>query len=114
MIGRAIRLVAVVTSLLVLISYGLFAFDQATGALHRQEREIDQGDAHGTGPLPQPRRHGQPRRFVDGAARTLLSPFTGWVTSKDPWVRRSIPTAIALLLYGFGLGFLARYARGLP
>jgi hypothetical protein len=27
-------------------------------------------------------------------------------------VRRGVPTLIALVLYGFGLSFLARFARG--
>ena len=32
--------------------------------------------------------------------------------SDSSWVRRGVPTLLALVVYGFGLSFLARYARG--
>jgi hypothetical protein len=45
----------------------------------------------------------------------LLSPFAGLTdSSKSKWVRRSIPALIALLIYGFGGGYLARFASGRP
>jgi len=45
----------------------------------------------------------------------LLKPFAAAVNgSESTWVRRSIPAFLGLVLYGFVLGFLARYARGLP
>ena len=37
----------------------------------------------------------------------LLGPFTNLVDSGDVWVARGVPTLLALLLYGGGLGFLA-------
>jgi hypothetical protein len=108
-VSRVIRVIAIVTSLLVLISFGLFAADKF-GAASRQEQQAIDSSAQ----LPQPKRHKQPRRLIEGAARVLLEPFAGIVSSKEPWVKRGIPTALGLLIYGFGLGFLSRYARGLP
>jgi hypothetical protein len=31
------------------------------------------------------------------------------VQSRSDWVSRGVPTLLALLVYGLGLGFLARY-----
>jgi hypothetical protein len=43
----------------------------------------------------------------------LVAPFAALVSgSESSWVRRGVPTLIALLVYGFGLSFLARYAKG--
>jgi hypothetical protein len=54
----------------------------------------------------------QPRRFIDGAAHTLTAPFRSIVHSNNQWVLHAIPTFFALLLYGAGIGFLARYSSG--
>jgi hypothetical protein len=59
--------------------------------------------------------HSKPREFVDDVNDVLLSPFAGLTDSSgSKWVRRSIPALIALLVYGFGGGFLARFAAGRP
>jgi hypothetical protein len=110
MVARLIRLVAVVTSLLILVSFGFFAVDQLNSASRREQQAVS--DSSPTkGALPEPRHRKQPRRFIDGAAHTLLEPFSGLAPGKDAWVRRLIPTGVGLLLYGVGLAFLARYAR---
>lgn len=113
MVERTLRRIAVVLSLLVAVSFAFFAVDQLSGASSRQQQQIDSGQPADPGVLPQPQHHSQPRRFIDGAAHTLLTPFSGVVTSTSLWARRGIPTALALLIYGFGLGYLARYTRGL-
>jgi hypothetical protein len=108
----ALRLVALVCAALVVVSFGLFARDQASGASERQQQTIAAGTSRVPGAAAQPKRHGQPRRFIDDAARTLESPFAHLVDSSDGWVKHGIPTVLGLALYGFGLGFLARYAHG--
>jgi hypothetical protein len=35
------------------------------------------------------------------------------VQSGSPWVLHGVPTIFALLVYGVGLGYLARFSRGL-
>jgi hypothetical protein len=43
----------------------------------------------------------------------LVRPFAFAASNSDSsWVRRGAPAVLALLVYGFGLSFLARYARG--
>jgi hypothetical protein len=42
-----------------------------------------------------------------------VSPFQGIVGRDDSrWVKRGVPALLALLVFGFGLGFLARFMRG--
>ncbi len=114
MVERLVRTVAIVCTVLLLLSFGLFAVDQFGGASKRQQQSLSEAQPSRPGELPQPGKQHQPRRFIDGAARTLIEPFSGLTSSKEPWVNRSLPTFIGLLLYGLGLGVLARYARALP
>jgi hypothetical protein len=101
-----------VSSLFVLASFGLFARDELAGASNTQQAEITSGTSDPT--LPSPARHKQPRRIVDRVARALLSPFSALAPSGSRWAARGVPTILALLVYGFGLGFLARVSKGLP
>src|ERR1700755_3575877 len=98
MVETFVRTVAIVTSLLVLISFGLFAHEQLAGASQRQSDEVVGVDYS----LPNPHREAQPRRFIDGAARALTRPFAFGDTSRSAWGQRGIPTLIALLIYVFG------------
>ena len=112
-IHRALVLIACVTSALVVISFGLFARDQLAGASQHQVAEINAAQVTTPGVTPQPTHHGQPRQFIDGAASTLTSPFKAIVQSGNQWVIHGIPTLFAVLVYGVGIGFIARYTRGM-
>jgi hypothetical protein len=108
---RALVWTACVCSLLVVASFALFARDQVSAGSQQQTNLVVAGGP-GT-PIPVAHAKGQPRRFIDGAASTLTSPFRSIVSSNSDWVNHGIPTIFALLVYGGGLGFLARYSRGL-
>lgn len=122
MLHRAIVLVSLTCCTLVCASFGLFAHDQIAGASEHQQSELAATPSPrtlaglATAPVARsvrshrPHRVGQPRRFIDGAARELISPFRSLVGSANPWVTRGVPTVVALLVYGLGLGFLARFA----
>src|SRR5918999_1288257 len=52
--------------------------------------------------------HGDVREVVDDVNDVLLGPFSDIVDPNDDvWFARGVPTLLALLLYGVGLGFLA-------
>ena len=115
MISRLIWLVSVVTSVLVLLGFAGFAADQAKNASEHERAQLDQVD------VPNPprqtervreRKHSKPRELIDDANDVLLAPFSSIVDSDEVWTNRLVPTALALLVYGFGLGFLARFWRG--
>ncbi len=111
-IYRSLRLAAFVCCGLVVVSFAMFARDQMASASAHQQSELVAG-ASATAAAPAlTHRHSQPRRFIDGAAKTLTSPFTSIVQSNDVWVQRGMPAIFGLLAYGVGLGFLARYSRG--
>lgn len=95
---------------LIIASFGFFVVDQMSGASAQQAAETA-----GT-PLPahSSNHHGQPRRFVDGAARALTYPFHSLVHSGSQWADQLVLLVCGLAIYGLGLGYLARYAAGLP
>jgi hypothetical protein len=100
---------------LVIASFTLFVRDQLKSGSNHQVQLITPSLTASATPTPAGTHHvpGQPRRFIDGAAHDLTSPFDSVVSSNSPWVNQLVPDAIALLLYGGGLGFAARYTRGL-
>jgi hypothetical protein len=117
-LARPLRIAATVASLFVVLGWGLFAIDQARGASHESVAGIAGDPTTFSDPSPDQEKareklHSKPREFVDDVNDVLLSPFAGVSdNSKSKWVRRSVPALIALLVYGFGGGYLARFAAG--
>jgi hypothetical protein len=114
-IERAIRAVAIVASAIVLISFGLFAVDQFRATSEREQDRLAQQDAVDPAAARErqrERKHSDVREAIDDADDFLVSPFTGIVEGGGRWANRGLPTLLALLVYGLGLGFLARFARG--
>ncbi|MBI5106311.1 MAG: hypothetical protein HZB46_15230 [Solirubrobacterales bacterium] len=118
MLERALRSAAVVCSLLVVLGWALFAIAETRQASEMTARETAglQASRRVT-PSPDQERdreraHGKVREAVDDANDVLLAPFA-FVTdgSDSEWARRTAPALIALLLYGFGLGYVARLTR---
>jgi hypothetical protein len=117
--GSLVRLVAIISSGLVLLGFAYFATDEmGRGSQHQQNelaRELDGADAAAVPIAPTPeeeaareRLNGPVREFVDDTNDVLLGPFTGLVEgSDDRWVTHGVPALLALLLYGLGLGMLA-------
>jgi hypothetical protein len=112
-IHRVLVLIAVACCALISVSFMLFARDQVAGASKHQQNEIVASAPTTTAPIPVHHAHGQPRLFIDDAARSLTAPFRAIVQSNSAWVLHAIPTVLGLLVYGVGLGYLARYSRGL-
>jgi hypothetical protein len=116
-IYRLLRAASILCSFLVVLSFGLFARDQTAGASNQQAAAIlagnQQYEPKATTVVIKPgKHHAQPRRFIDGFAAKLESPFDSIVSSKSAWVNHGLPALFALLIWGGGLGFLARYTRG--
>jgi hypothetical protein len=105
MVSTFLRTAAVVCSLLIALSLLFFIIDQTKGSDTQAQQEIS-GVLHPVAPPPP--KHGQPRRFIDHAAHDLTTPFNSIAASKGPWVRHLVPDVLGILLFGLGLGFLAR------
>ena len=109
-LSRALTVAALICCTLVGLSFALFAVDQASHATKRQVSELaTQSTPNASSQAPTS--HGQPRRFIDDAGRTLTSPFRSLIGSGSQWSLEGISTLLALVVYGLGLGYLARYAR---
>jgi hypothetical protein len=116
--GSVIRVVAIVMSGFVLVGFAFFAVDELDRGSKTQQQalanELDGSTAEVISVAPSPAdeaareaAHGDIREIVDDVNDLLLGPFTNLVDSDDVWVARGVPTLLALLLYGGGLGFLA-------
>jgi hypothetical protein len=119
-LARPIRIAAIVACLFVVVGWGAFAIDQARGASAESVAGINGDPTTFSDPSPDQERarekqHSNAREFIDDVNDVLLSPFAGLTDSaKSKWVRRTIPALIALLVYGFGGGYIARFAAGRP
>jgi hypothetical protein len=109
-ISRALRLTAFLCCTLIVASFAMFARDQMAGASEHQQTELVAGASPSTPATAPSKPKAQPRRFIDGAAKTLTAPFDAIVRSSNPWVKHGLPALFAVLVYGLGLGYLARYS----
>lgn len=106
-------------SLFVLVGWAVFAIDELHSASNQTTAQIAGSEAT-RNPAPSSREeaarervHNPVREAIDDVNDLLLAPVK-WVTedSSSTWARRTGPALIALLLYGFGLAYLARFSRG--
>jgi hypothetical protein len=118
-IERALRFAAVACSLLVIAGWGWFAIDETRAASEQTTAEIAGQEASRTAsPDPDQEQdrekvNSKVHEVIDDANDVLLRPFSGLTAdSASKWVRRSVPAVLALIVYGFGLGLLARVAAG--
>jgi hypothetical protein len=116
--GSLIRLAAIVMSGFVLFGFAFFASDELDRGSKTQQRALS-NEIEGVTENPDPiartsadeaareAAHSTFREVIDDVNDVLLGPFVDIVDSDDVWVERGVPTLMALLLYGVGLGFLA-------
>lgn len=115
MLERPLRYLAIALSLVIALGFTLFALEDINRASERSEQRITGGYTAATpspaGERERERRHGQPREAIDDVNDVLLAPFAGITADNSSrWVRRGVPALIGLLVYGFGLGYVARFA----
>jgi hypothetical protein len=117
---RPLRYVAVLASAIVLVSFSLFAIDETRSASVESRAKIASQEVAGRDPEAaaaverlRERRHTQVREAIDDANDLLTRPFSPLVEdSESVWMRRTIPSILALLLFGVGFAFLARFSKG--
>ena len=120
MIASIVRWAAILACAFVTLSFLFFAVNQTSNASKNQVTAITGGSnikADSVTKLPNPppaveklreKENSGIHEFVDDVDDVLLSPFTGISNSSSIWVRRLIPLALALLIYGLGGLYLAR------
>jgi hypothetical protein len=114
--GSLIRFIAIAISAVVLLGFALFAANEADKGSKTQQDLVERELGHEPNDLIAPSAHdeafreahqGKFHEAVDDANDVLLRPFVDLVDSDSAWVNHGIPTLLALLIYGFGLGMLA-------
>jgi uncharacterized membrane protein YraQ (UPF0718 family) len=121
------RLVRILSTVLCLIAVGWFvgfAVEQSKNASAHQQAELNgtgtqqpaagQGNRSAAGAKTNggPAKKSGLREAVDDAFKTISSPFSGLTSGlSSAWTLHIVDTLLALLIYGFGLGYLARLLR---
>jgi hypothetical protein len=124
-IVRLLRFASFLICTIVVLSFGAFVIEQTRSASNHQQEQISghpsapsarstiSDDAHGGAARTDTRaRVGSVRKALDEASAGLTSPFAGVLASSNSeWATRGAKLLLALILYGFGLGYLARVLR---
>lgn len=106
-IVKLLRLASVTICLIVAASFLVFAVEQTKeGSVHQQE-ELGAGAKAPTHAA----REGTVHKALTEASNELTSPFAGIFSSSSEWATRGIRLLLTLLIYGFGLGYIARLVR---
>lgn len=120
-----LRLASRVICLIVLVWFAVFVVDQTGAASAHQQNEVIPGSAPVAGTAARTgaepgaaeggaagpaKPEGTARRVLNETSDALTSPFAGAVSGLDSeWASHIVKTLLALLVYGFGLAFLARF-----
>jgi hypothetical protein len=116
-IARLLRLASLVICAIVIASFVIFAVDQTNSASNHQQAQIAGAPAtpstnQGGGRSTATAHAGTVRKAIDEASGKLTSPFSGVTSgSSSEWAIRVAKLLLALVVYGFGLGYLARVLR---
>src|SRR4051812_49962114 len=117
MMARGVTVASTIAAVVLLVSFGLFAVEQARDGSNEQVAKLGSklepsevsSNVNQAAPSPKTERqrekmHSGAREAIDDVNDVLVSPFTSLVDSSTSiWVQRGIPTLIALLLFGVGL-----------
>src|ERR1035438_7375059 len=104
---RLLRIGSFVICLIVLASFAIFAVGQTDSASKHQQEAINGPSTHVA-----VSHESSVHKAIDEASGELTSPFAGVVSSSSgEWAVRGVKLLIALVVYGFGLGYLARVLR---
>jgi hypothetical protein len=109
-VAKLMRLASWIICLIVAASFLIFVVEQTSSAsTHQQEVLIEHPSSSGA---PAPKQEGTVHKKIDEASDFFTSPFAGIVSgSNSEWVIHGVKTVLALLIYGFGLSYLARVIR---
>jgi hypothetical protein len=120
--ARVLRLASIAACLVTIASFALFVVDQTGSASAHQQSVLNSETAAGSaqpGGSTQPAgstagatRKDTAHKVVDESSDALTAPFSGLTSGwSSEWLIRGVKLLLALALYGFGLGFVARVIR---
>jgi hypothetical protein len=107
-----LRLASIAICVIVIASFAIFVVDQSKSASSHQAREITVKTNAAHSAQTSGSKESSVHRAIDEASEQLTSPFAGVTSgSSSEWVIRGVKLLLALAVYGFGLGFVARALR---
>jgi hypothetical protein len=111
-----LSLVSIAICLIAIAWFGAFALDQTSSASNHQQAEVNAAAPAGLGTTPtgssKPGKESGLHEALDKASSTLTAPFSSVTASMSRgWTIHVVDTLLMLLVYGLGLGFLARLMR---
>jgi hypothetical protein len=112
---RPLRYLAIALSAVVAAGFLLFVLDDVGRASDDTIAEINayqRTDPTPAGEREREKRNSRGREWVDDANDVLLKPFANITHSDSRWVERGVPALLGLLIYGFLLAYLGRFAHG--
>lgn len=108
-LAALLRLASWIICLIVVASFIVFVVDQTSAASTHQQEELG-GAAHTS--KTSPKHESTLHKKIDETSDFFTSPFAAAVSgSSSQWVIHGVKTVLALLIYGLGLGYLARVLR---
>jgi hypothetical protein len=113
MIKRFLLLASTVCTAVIVISFAMFAVEEANAGSTTQQNKVDAVSRPDPSPATErarEKKHAKVREMVDDANDALTSPFDNVTSSSNVWLQRGVPAALALLLYFVLLRVLAGYA----
>jgi hypothetical protein len=113
-LATLLRLASRIVCLVVIVSFAIFAVEQTDKASNRQQNAVKGTSTGSAAPrlAEAPTHEGAVHRAIDEVANELTSPFSGITAgTSSQWAVRGVGTAMALLVYGLGVGYLARMLR---
>jgi hypothetical protein len=115
-IQALLRYTSIAVSAIVILSFAMFATDQSHSSSAKEVQTLGNETSTTTSaqqqqPAPAPaKQHGQPRKAIDDADKQILKPFDGVVSSShSEWVKKGVPSLLALVVFGFLLNVIAGY-----
>jgi hypothetical protein len=111
LLSRCLRTLAIAACLFMAVSFVLFGIDQAGGASDKAQSLVNASGAQTVGPAVHHPGDPAVRRAIDDVNHVLAAPFRPLVPDpSSAWGTHGIEILGGLLLYGLGLGALARAA----
>jgi len=108
---KLLRVASLVICAIVVASFATFAVEQTKSASGHQQAELKGEVAPGSA-VSTSSKEGSVHKKLDEAFNELTSPFASIVSgSSSEWAIRGVKLLLALLIYGFGLSYLARVLR---
>jgi hypothetical protein len=104
---KVLRAASILLCVIVALSTLLFALNQTSAASVHQQEQLSSQQAQ----VARTARESGLHRTIDEVAEEVTSPVSGLVSASSEWGSHAIRLLFALVVYGFGLGFLARALR---